>query len=144
MLQCFKDPDLAKIRFLTEKLEHTETFFEAFLRQCPFVMWLKDYSSGEGKMVFISDRYAEIFGVDDSDYHGKTDDKIWPETVAAMFKKQDMEVMETGENVWMHEPTPIAKEPKWKYCMTLKFPIRDSNGKITGVGGIAWPSDGGS
>ena len=134
--------DLSQLREITNRLEHTETFFEAFLRQAPFVMWLKDYSSGEGKMVFISEKYADIFGVDDIQYVGKRDVDIWPPRIADMFKRQDLEVMRTEKPVLMAEETPMANKKEWNSCMTLKFPIKDCSGHVIAVGGIAWPEDG--
>ena len=133
---------LAELRHLTDKLEFTETFFEAFLRQAPFVMWLKDYSSGEGRMVFISDKYADIFDVDDVQYVGKRDVDIWPPHIAEMFKRQDLEVIRTEKPVLMAEETPMANKTEWNSCMIIKFPIKDCSGHVIAVGGIAWPEDG--
>ena len=128
-----------KLRALTIQLERTERFFEAFLNQCPFVMWCKDYSEGIGRMVFISDLYSEIFKVHPHEYVGFTDYAVWPHDVAEIFRVQDLEVIESGEAVWSAEPTPLAGKEQWKHCMTLKFPIKTPSGDVIGVGGIAWP-----
>ena len=70
-------------------------------------------------MMFISDKYTEIFGVEEKEYVGKLDKDVWPESVAALFKKQDMDVIRTGGNVFREEPTPLATLEEWKRCMTL-------------------------
>lgn len=132
---------IEKLRELTERLEKTERFFEAFLNQCPFVMWCKDYSDGSGRMLFISDLYSEIFCVTPEKYVGKTDYDVWPTHIADTFRKQDLEVIRSGVEVWRAEPTPLADKPQWKHCMTLKFPIKTPDGEVIGVGGIAWPSN---
>lgn len=130
------------LRELTEQLENTERFFEAFLNQCPFVMWCKDYSDGVGRMVFISDMYSEIFSIPAAKYVGMTDYEVWPKEVADRFRVQDLEVVKSGAAVWKDEPTPHVGKEQWQRCMTLKFPIKTPSGEVIGVGGIAWPSRG--
>ena len=133
---------LAQLRQLTDKLENTETFFEAFLRQAPFVMWAKDYSSGEGKMVFISDKYSRIFDVYDVEYVGKTDYDIWPDYIAREFEAQDRIVLSTERTHAFEDLGVSATEEKWETCKTIKFPIRDTGGHVMAVGGICWPDNG--
>lgn len=134
-----RDQKLEELESLTAKLELQERFFDMFLHQCPFVIWLKDYTHDEGRMLFISDKYTDIFGVSEKDYVDRLDKDVWPQTVAQYFRKQDLEVIETGEDVYRVEPTPLADDAAWKRCHTLKFPIRDREGRVVAVGGIAWP-----
>lgn len=131
-----------ELKRLTESLENTERFFEAFLRQCPICMWCKELDGDSLRMVFISDQYTNIFGVKNIEYVGRTDAEVWPRHIADYFKQQDLQVINTGRPVYEVEPTPIAQDPDWRVCQTLKFPITNNEGTIVGVGGIAWPLNG--
>jgi len=130
---------ILELEALTEKLESVERVFDMFLHQCPFVIWCKDCTEGDGRMLFISDMYSDVFGVSEADYVGKTDKEVWPETIAALFRSQDMQVINTGEPVYMIEPTPLAREQEWRRCHTYKFPLKNKKGEVVAVGGIAWP-----
>ena len=134
---------MAELRRLTDILTIKDQFESSFLRSVPLVLWGKAYEAqhDQFRMVFISDHYTKIFGVERGDYIAKLDSEVWPPDVAAVFRAQDMEVMRTGRPVFKTEPTPLAIDPAWRNCMTMKFPIYDKKRNISGVGGVAWPAD---
>ena len=139
MLWQKKVDPLQDIRDTTARLERSERFFEAFIRQAPYVMWTKDYTDGSGRTVFVSDRTAELFGVERKDWEGKTDEEVFPPAIAHRLREHDLDILETGTAKVTLEYVPVATTPEWTRCHAYRWPIRE-DGVIIGVGGIAWPA----
>ena len=134
------DINFRKLCNLTDKLENQERFFDAFVHQSPVVMWCKDYTNGDGRMVFISEGHAEIFGIDPDFYQGRTDFDIFPYEVAEELRQQDLDVMANGTQTFPQiGENAFTNDPQWNRNMCIKFPIKTTDGRAVGVGGIAWP-----
>jgi len=131
--------DFTELRRLTERFDITESFFEMFVHQNPALVWMKDYTDGEGRMAFVSDNVEGAFGYKADDWVGKTDSELLPEHVASQLRRQDKLVIETGQPTFTEESSPYGVEEKWRVTRVIKFPVFNSAGDVIGVGGMAWP-----
>gem|GEM_PF-1886668 len=100
-------------------------------------------------IVFIKDLHSVYLGGNSSlakqvgksikEILGHTDQELYPDEVASLFRRQDQQVFDTGQTCRFNEyivdaqGTPILME-------TLKTPITNSEGTITGLLGISHDS----
>lgn len=66
---------------------------------------------------------------------GKTDFDLFPKELAEKFYANDMEVVAGGVPVELEEVVPLADGPHT--YITLKFPVRDLDGTLYAICGIA-------
>lgn len=127
---------LNDIHTLARRVEAEERAFMSFLRTMPVIGWLKDYTEGgTGRMIFLSDLYADKFGRAWHDYVGKTDYDVWPSEVADQFREHDLKVLSAGRMLEFRELVNVNGED---HPLTVqKWPIITPTMRL--VGGLAWP-----
>lgn len=108
-------------------------WFDAFINNSPAIAWLTDE---EGNLVMMNDVFKESVGV------GKdvTTISIWelfPEELALLYHKNNMEVLRTNE-ILRTEEISIDKFGNTRNFIVYKFPVRTSDNKIL-IGG--WSID---
>ncbi len=102
------------------------------LKYTPAVVSLKD---NEGRYLVVNSRFEELFGVGIEQLRGKTDMEMFPEKVAATLHERDMAVLEAREPISSEETIP--KEGQSLTYLSLRFPLFDENGEMTGVGSVS-------
>ncbi len=71
---------------------------------------------------------AEVIGKDDFD--------VYPNEMAERFYADDRYILETGKPILNREELLIDEHGEKKWLLSSKLPLRDRNGKITGLVGI--------
>ena len=112
--------------------DQSERRLQAILDNSTTVVFLKDL---EGRYILINRRYEELFHVTKAAVVGKTDHDIFPKRMADRFRENDQLVLSAGEALEIEEDAP-HQDGVHTY-ISIKFPIRDANGSLLGVGGIA-------
>jgi len=122
---------LGENRQLCSTLKATNDLFRSFMDHGPFASYIKN---ADGDMLFYNRYLAEKNGVSEQAWLGLKDHEIWPDTVAAKFRKDDLKVLEGGVPVEDDDvsPTPDGSLVFWK---SLKFPCTDADGacQIAGI-----------
>src|SRR5262245_57249375 len=119
-------PQEEMIPYLTQIIDHL-----------PGYVYLKDKNS---RYMGCNSHMAKNVGLNDpSDIIGKLDKELpWGEWQSEEFVAVDQEVMRTGKrNVSVNKMPTKNKDGYYMYVKTEKVPIRDKNGEIIGVLGIA-------
>ncbi len=112
-------------------LRESEERFRTVVNHSPAKIHIKDL---EGRYLLVNKEAERLFGVTDEEARGKTAHEIFPEKRAADFTRHDRAVMQTEQT--------IAEEEEWSQddgvhtFLTVKFPIRDGEDRITAVGAI--------
>lgn len=118
--------------------------FKHFLDSCPYPVWCKDYTTGEGTMIFISSMYEKVFHIPSAEYLKNTDYDVWPEEYADVFKKNDLAAINANKIIKVKEAVigRLAISKKWRTCDVYKWATRpDVFGyKFTLVFGMAMPA----
>ena len=90
----------------------------------------------QSRMVFASQPFWEHLGAkSEAEIVGKSDDDFFPPHAADHFRKDDQQVMSTGQpmigrvELWYNEQRVLD------WFVTNKLPVRDTRGKIIGVMG---------
>ena len=113
-------------------VRESEERFRLFMDNSPTVAWVKDE---EGRYVYISRALEKRFGVQTTDWRGKTDAEVWPPEIGAAFRKSDLAAMASDQAT---QATEKALNPDGSTCywLTTKFPFRDAAGRryVAGIG----------
>lgn len=104
----------------------------SIIKYTPAVVYIKDR---EGRYSLVNSRYEEIFNVRNRDVQGKTDYEILPGEVADQFRVNDLNVFKKKKSIHIEERIP--QQDGIHTYFSVKFPIYDESGAISGVCGIS-------
>jgi PAS domain S-box-containing protein len=103
----------------------------SILQYTPAVVYIKD---NEGRYILVNSRFEELFEVKNEAVKGKTDYEVLPKGVADQFRASDLKVLRNSQSYQENEHIPQA-DGLHTY-LSVKFPIYDESGEISGVCGI--------
>ena len=114
-----------------QALGNSERRLQDILDYTPSVIFIKDL---EGRYLLTNRRYQKLLDRSETVLLGRTDDQIHPREMARQYQAHDREVQESERP---HEFEEIAELPDgFHYYVSAKFPVRNTQGDIYGVGGI--------
>jgi len=155
MLSQVQDRDLAlqeahqeleaKVRERTHDLEHeiqirqksgsalreSEERLRSILDHATTVVYMKDVDL---VYVLVNRQFEKVFGVTNEQVQGKTDSEIFPKDLAERLTNRDRNVLESGQPVEVEEQLNV--KGKTETYISIKFPLRDSEGNIYAVCGL--------
>jgi PAS domain S-box-containing protein len=116
-----------------EALQASEKKYRTLLENLPQKIFLKDKDS-----VYIScnENYARDLKIKAKDTAGKTDYDFFPEELAHKYRADDKRVIKSGKTEDINEK--YIREGKEVIVHTVKTPVRDEQGNVTGILGIFW------
>lgn len=126
--------DITQRREAEEKLRHSEALYHSLVETLPQNIFRKNL---EGRFTFANQQFCRALNLKLEDVIGKTDFDFFPAQLAAKYQQDDRRVLETGqtyETVEEHQP-PGGKK---LYVQVVKTPLREADGRITGLQGIFW------
>jgi PAS domain S-box-containing protein len=116
-----------------EALRESEALYHSLVESLPCIVVRKDL---EGRFTFGNHRYCELLACPLDQILGKTDFDFFPPDMAEKYRRDDRNVMETGEVLEVIEEVP--GDAGTRYFHVLKTAVRDATGKVTGIQLIAW------
>jgi two-component system NtrC family sensor kinase len=125
--------DITKHKQTLESLLKSETKYKSLVENIPQKVFMKDQNS-----VYIScnESYAEALKIKSSDIAGKTDYDFFPKELAEKYIADDKRIMGLGKTESIEEK--YIDNGKAIIVNTVKTPIKDKQGNITGLLGIFW------
>lgn len=126
--------DISVRRAAERKLADERQMLQTLVDAIPDPLFFKDL---QGKHMLYNRANAELFGLTDENYIGKTAAELpIPAEHAEMYQRDDEKVLTTGEPVINREEPyeRSGRTPGW--FLTSKFPLRNTTGEITGLVGI--------
>jgi len=116
-----------------ERLRKSELRYRTLLENLPQRIIYKDISS-----VYIScnENFAGDLKMKSEEIVGKTDFALFPKEVAESYRKVDRQVIRSGKTEYFEEK--YMKDRRELVVQTVKTPVRDEKGRITGILGIFW------
>lgn len=113
-------------------LRESERRFAEFMRHMPGVAFIKDV---QGRYLYVNEPFEDVFHQRLPDLLGKTDDEIWPATVASQLKENDSRVIKGQKALQTIESVPQDDGPhEW---LVTKFPILNQQGNPVMLAGLA-------
>ncbi len=126
---------LKKYEDLIQDLEKEKFMFRAFLDTVPDNIYFKDRKS---RLTLISQAMIDWFGAKDIfDVIGKTDFDIFTGEHAHQAFDDEQELMSSGIPLINKEEKETWEDGTITWVSTSKVPIKDNNGKISGLVGIS-------
>ncbi len=111
----------------------SELEYKTLLDNVPQRIYFKDLNS-----VYLScnTHFAEDLGISPEEITGRTDDDFFPEHLAKKYHDDDQRIIESNniENIEEHYPL----DGKIITINTIKTPIRNDQGIVTGILGVFW------
>ena len=115
-----------------DELEISEKRLHAILDNTRAIVYLKE---PEGRYLFVNRQFEKRFGKRREEMLGKTDHDIFPHHIAAVFRANDVAVIESGTMMEREELADVRGEKRT--YISVKFPLLDSAGDTYGVCGIS-------
>jgi len=124
--------DISARKEREEVLARTNRQLQTILETTTALVFLKD---SDGRYQRINERFREVLVGGAMDVVGKTDAELFPDEIAQQIRADDREIIETGDSIEREEevPTPHGS----RTFLTLKNPIYDAEGNVTGICGVA-------
>src|SRR5687768_10304535 len=124
---------IARAVELQEQLRNSEALHQSLVETLPFFIFRKD---GEGRFMFVNERFCKHFGLTKDQIIGKTDLDLFPEDMAAKYRRDDMLVRQSEQNLDVVETHPNGEGTQFVHV--VKSPIYDTEQKLIGVQGVFW------
>lgn len=114
-------------------IRESENKYKTLLKNIPQKIFYKDLNS---VYVLCNESYASDLGLTPDATKGKTDYDFFPKELADKYRRDDIEIIQTGK----------AKEIEEKYLVngqelfvhTFKAPLKDIDGNTIGIFGVFW------
>lgn len=115
---------------IDQALGESEHRFEAFMGHLPGYAWIKD---PDGKYLYINEPLQKMLPLYKNDWHGRTDEDLWPEN-AVEYRRNDLIVLQERRELQTIENWFF--QGQMRLLLVSKFPIFDDDNGIL-VGGIS-------
>lgn len=114
------------------ELRDSEERFARFMEHLPGLAWIKDLA---GRYVFANDAAERAFRTSRAQLYGRTDEQVFDPSTADLFRRNDRRAEASGSGIQTVETLEHADGVH--HSLVHKFPIRNKDGKIGWVGGVA-------
>jgi rsbT co-antagonist protein RsbR len=124
--------DITKRKEAEEDLRNSQALLRALSENSPSMIYVRDL---DYRYMFMTKKHGLMFGFEESQILGKTDEDLFPPSVVETFRVTDRAVLATGKPVTSEEP--VNDGGRTRIFHQIKFPLFDEHGRIVGLGGIA-------
>ncbi len=125
-----------KVKKQTEKFAEEKNLYQALIQNIPQKIFHKNKDL---TYVFANDNFLEDVGLTLDEIKGKTDYDLFPPHLADKYTEDDKGILETGEVMIFTEK--FHKNEGEIEVNTIKAPVKDEEGSITGIIGIFWENN---
>lgn len=122
------------LNMIDDKLILDGAFLNTLVNTIPDMVWLKDMN---GVYLACNSRFERYFGAKASDIIGKTDYNFVNAELADTYRQYDHQCLKLNGPSINEEWVTYADDGHRELLETLKTPMRDNQGKLIGVLGIA-------
>jgi len=117
-----------------EALAESEAFYHSLVESLPQCIFRKDL---EGRFTFGNSRFCAEIGRTPEQLVGKTDADFFPPALAAKYRADDLQVIQTGKTFEIVEEH-VTPQGEKLYVQVIKTPVYDALGHVTRTQGIFW------
>jgi PAS domain S-box-containing protein len=114
------------------ELQQAHTHLRSIVDASDSFIWLADLDT---RLLLVNARLANALGGRPADYVGRPRAEIMTPQDAAEHLANDRKVLETGQPITVEET--LHHRDGERLVLSVKFPVRDSGGRLYAIGGIA-------
>lgn len=118
----------------SQALEQERSRLRILLNALPDLVWLKDV---DGVYRFCNPRFERLYGRTEAELTGRTDYDFASRAVADAFRAHDRAAVKAGKPITNEEWLDLKSDGYCGLFQTTKTAVRDANGELMGVLGIA-------
>lgn len=125
--------DITDRKRAEEIVQKNEERFRALVETIPDLVWLKD---PDGIFLACNQRFEALYGAPEEKIRGKTDYDFVSKDLADFFRRNDKKALENNRPTINNEWVTFASDGHQELLETIKTPMYDADGQLTGVLGI--------
>ena len=128
--------DITERKQTEEALARERALLHSLTENLPGYVYAKD---AEGRFVMANVGVARQLGFSSpNEVVGKTDFDLFPQELAAKYRAEELEMLNSGQGLYNHEGPTVdkGKDEKKRWVSTTKVILRDAQGKATGFIGL--------
>ncbi len=127
--------DITEQKRIEEALNQEHNLLRTVIDNVPDQIFARDIDS---RFTLCNKSDARAMGIDNPDVLiGKNDYDFYPPELAALYQADNRTVMESGQPIFNREEPSRAKDGQLRWTLTTKVPLRDPQGQVIGLVGIA-------
>ncbi len=127
--------DMTSHHQMQEALARERDRLRTLIDNLPDLIFIKDH---ECRFVVCNRLLVQMYGCQsESELIGKTDYDFRPKHLADFYHEDDLRVIRTGQALVNREESFQTDDGEQRWVLTTKVPLRDRDGRITGLVGIA-------
>jgi len=128
--------DITEQKMTDEALKESELLYHSLVESIPQNIVRKNL---DGEFTFANQKFCQTIGKPMEQILGQTDYDLSPKHLADKYRRDDLLVIETGQTYDTTEThTGSGGEGDNFYIETVKTPLRDSEGNISGIQCMFW------
>jgi PAS domain S-box-containing protein len=131
---CGIATDITARKQAEEALRRSETHLRTLVNTLPDLVWLKD---PQGVYLSCNARFEALFGAAEDAICGRTDYDFVSRELADFFRQHDLAALAAGGPCVNEEELTFVADGHREILETIKTPMRDADGNVIGVLGIA-------
>ncbi|HEU5071250.1 MAG TPA: PAS domain S-box protein [Verrucomicrobiae bacterium] len=118
-----------------EALEHERNLLRTLIDNLPDCVFVKDT---ESRFLLNNVAHARLLGANDTrEALGRTDHDFFPQELAAQYRADEEAVLRSGKPLSNREEPVVNRTGQQHWFLTTKVPLKNADGKIIGLVGIA-------
>ena len=125
--------DVTARKLAEEATRASEGRYRSLVENLPQMIFVKDRDS---TYVSCNLAFARILGIEPHEFSGKCDYDFFDRELADKYRADDRRVMESGRTTEIEEE--YIRGGQRMFVQTVKTPLRDGSGRVTGLLGIFW------
>lgn len=126
--------DVTDLKHKEDLLEEDRNLLSTLIENLPDSVYVKNRS---GTIIVDNIAHRHMLGATSLEQVvGKTDFDFFPKERAASYRASEEQVIQSGESLIDKEEPYIDHNGDQRWLSTTKVPLRDSDGKVTGIVGI--------
>ena len=131
---CGISRDITERKRSEEALQNSRALYFSLVENMPQSVFRKDRA---GRFEFVNKRFCQGLKRSPEDIVGRTDADFFPPELAQAYRKDDLQVMETGQ-VLDQEERHVGADGRELHVHVIKTPLRDAQGQVIGIQGVFW------